>query len=434
MVADGSDTSGRARRGFTAAAALLAGIWLAAIAAAQQPSSSGYDPDSVELDHPAIAYRQAPRTDAAAELNRRLMAGTSALKFEGPSGYLRSLLELLDIAVDSQMAVYSKTSLQTPIISPSNPRTIFFNDTLAVGWMRGGMIEVAAQDPVLGVGFYMLQQTPLASPMLIPGTQCTSCHHSAAAEGVPGFLLRSVPAAADGTPMPWLGNAIMDHRTPTEERWGGWYVTGTAGSQKHLGNLVLSDRRAQELPPWSAAQTLATLGGRFDTSAYLSEHSDIVALLVFEHQARAMNLITRTGWLARLTAADRAPAQRARLTAAINELVDYMLFVGEAPIDHVRGTSGFAERFSAQGPRDSKGRSLRELDLQQRLMRYPCSYVVYSAAFDALPQSAREMVLRRMKSILSGQERAPRYAHLVPARQAVLEILRETKKNLPSWF
>jgi len=113
---------------------------------------------------------------------------------------------------------------------------------------------------------------------------------------------------------------------------------------------------------------------------------------------------------------------------------DYLLFVDEAPLDHVRGTSGFAERFSAQGPRDSKGRSLRDLDLRQRLMRYPCSYVVYSAVFDGLPESAREMVLRRMKRILAGEERAPRYAHLAASRQAVLEILRETKKNLPAWF
>lgn len=433
MVADRSGTGRRARGGFTATWALLLGIWLAAFTAAQERFNA-YDPDAVELDHPTIAYSQAPRTDVVAELNRRLRAGTVNLKFEGPAGYLRSLLEQLAVPIDSQMAVYSKTSLQTPLITPSNPRTIFFNDNVAVGWMRNGMIEVAAQDPVFGVGFYILPQTPMPTPTLIPEASCLGCHLSAAAEGVPGFLLRSVPAAADGAPMPWLGNATMDHRTPTEERWGGWYVTGTAGSQKHLGNLVLSDRRAQDLPPWSPSQTLATLGGRFDTSAYLSEHSDIVALLVFEHQARAMNLITRAGWLARLAAGDRTPAQQTRLTAAIDELVDYLLFVGEAPIDHVRGTSGFAERFSAQGPHDSKGRSLRELDLKQRLMRYPCSYVVYSAAFDGLPQSAREMVLRRMKSILSGGDGAPRYAHLKPTRQAVLEILRDTKKNLPAWF
>ena len=447
MVADGSQTSRQARRGLallkgrpkgrplpTVVLLLLLGICLAAITAAQQPSASTYDPDSVEREHPAIAYGVAPRTDAVARLNQRLLAGTAVLKFEGPAGYLRSLLEQLDVAVDSQMAVYSKTSLQTPLINPSNPRTIFFNDTVSVGWMRGGMIEVAAQDAVSGVGFYILPQTPTPTPLLIPEARCVSCHHSAAAEGVPGFILRSVPAALDGTPMPWLGNATMDHRTPTEERWGGWYVTGATGSQKHLGNLVLADRRAQEVPPFGSDQTLTTLAGRFDTSNYLSEHSDVVALLVFEHQARAMNLITRTAWLARIAAADPAAAQRARLTAAVNELADYLLFVDEAPLDHVRGTSGFAERFSAQGPRDSKGRSLRELDLRQRLMRYPCSYVVYSAVFDGLPESAREMVLRRMKRILAGEERAPRYAHLAASRQAVLEILRETKKNLPAWF
>jgi hypothetical protein len=417
---------------------LVSGLWLAAVMAAQQrPSATAYDPDSVELDHPAFAYRLATRTDVVAGLNQRLMSGTATLKFEGPAGYLRSLLEQLDVPIDSQMVVYSKTSLQSSIISPANPRTIFFNDTVSVGWMRGGMIEVAAQDPTFGVGFYILPQTPVPAPLLIPQTQasqCTSCHHSAAAEGIPGFLLRSVPAAADGRLMPWLGNATMDHRTPTEERWGGWYVTGTTGSQKHLGNLVLSDRRAQELPAWSTSQTIATLAGRFDTGAYLSEHSDVVALLVFEHQARAMNLVARVGAMARLAAADPASARAARLVAAVNELVDYLLFVGEAPIDHARGTSGFAERFSALGPRDSKGRSLRELDLQKRLMRYPCSYVMYSPAFDGLPEAARDLVLRRMKRILSGDERAPRYAHLAASRQAVLEILRETKKNLPAWF
>jgi hypothetical protein len=419
MVAEGSGTSGWSRRAFAATCVLLPSIWLAAIMAAQPPSANAYDPDSVELDHPAIGYRLAPRTDVVAELNRRLQVGTATLKFDGQAGYLRSLLEQLDVHVDSQMAVYSKTSLQSPLINPSNPRTVFFNDSVSVAWMRGGFIEVAAQDPVLGVGFYMLPQAPMPTPQLIHETRCLGCHYSAGAEGIPGFLLRSVPTAADGAPLPWLGNATMDHRTPTEERWGGWYVTGTAGSQKHLGNLVLPDRRAQALPPWSASQILATLAGRFDTSAYLSGHSDIVALLVFEHQARALNLITRVGWLARLAATEQTPARQASLTAAVNELADYLLFVGEAPLENVRGSSGFAERFSAQGPRDSKGRSLRELDLKQHLTRYRCSYVVYSAAFDALPEGAREMVYRRMKRTLTGD---------------ALEILRETKKNLPVWF
>jgi hypothetical protein len=356
MVADGSRQPGRRRIAFAAIVAVLLAGWIAATAA--QFAAGAFEPDAVELDHPAIGYRIVPRTDPVARLSERLLAGTATLAFEGPSGYLRSLLDALDIPVESQIAVFSKTSL------------------------------------------------------------------------------RSIPTASDGAPLPWLGNATMDHRTPPEERWGGWYVTGRIGAQRHLGNLTTLERRAQELPAWDPpSRTLTTLEGRFDTNGYLSVHSDIVALLVFQHQARVMNLLTRVGWLARLAAADNPPPGiDARLSPAVNELVDSMLFVGEAPLEDVSGTSGFAERFTARGPRDSKGRSLRELELKQRLMRYPCSYTVYSAAFDGLPDSAREMVYRRMKRILSGEERETRYAHIAPNGAAVIEILRETKKNVPGWF
>jgi hypothetical protein len=415
-----------------AAGTLMAG-WIATTAA--QFTTGIFEPDAVELDHPAIGYRIKPRTDPVAQLNARLLAGTATLAFDGPSGYLRALLNTLDIPVESQIAVFSKTSLQGARINPSNPRTIFFNDDVAVAWMRGGFIEIAAQDPLQGIGFYLLPQEAGMSPRLFPDGQCLGCHYSAAAEGVPGLLLRSIPTAASGAPLQWLGNATMDHRTPPAERWGGWYVTGRHGAQPHLGNLTLLDRDAQELPPWSASRTLMTLAGRFDTSAYLSEYSDIVALLVFQHQTRVMNLLTRVGWLARLAAAENpSPGAGARLPPSVNELVDYLLFVGEAPLEDVSGTSGFAERFTARGPRDSNGRSLRDLDLKRRLMRYPCSYMIYSAAFDGLPGDAREMVYRRMKRILSGAEREARYAHAASNGAAVIEILRDTKKNLPEWF
>ena len=434
MVADGSRRSDRRKIVFAATAGALFAGWMAAAAA--QFSAGAYEPDAVELDHPAIAYRIAPRTDPVARLTERLLAGTATLAFEGPSGYLRSLLNALDIPVESQIAVFSRTSLQGARVSPSNPRTIFFNDDVAVAWMRGGFIEITAHDPAQGIGFYVLPPEAGIGPRLFPDGQCLGCHYSAAAEGIPGLLLRSIPTASDGAPLPWLGNATMDHRTPPEERWGGWYVTGRIGAQRHLGNLTNLDRRAQELPAWDpASRTLTTLEGRFDTAGYLSVHSDIVALLVFQHQARVMNLLTRVGWLARLTAADNPPPGiDARLSPSVNELVDSLLFVGEAPLENVSGTTTFAERFTARGPRDNKGRSLRELELKQRLMRYPCSYMVYSAAFDGMPAAAREMVYRRMKRILSGEEREPRYAHLASTRDAIIEILRETKKDLPAWF
>jgi hypothetical protein len=183
---------------------------------------------------------------------------------------------------------------------------------------------------------------------------------------------------------------------------------------------------------------LISLAGRFDTDAYLAPYSDIVALMVFEHQMHMMNLLTRIGWQARyLLRNGRVDNLQADgLSASAEELVDYMLFVDEAPLpDKIEGTSGFAEKFSSQGPTDSRGRSLRQFDLVHRLMRYPCSYMIYSDVFDALPSEARDAIYHRMWLILSGAMKDTKYARLSPTdRQAVLEILRETRKGLPDYF
>jgi len=184
-------------------------------------------------------------------------------------------------------------------------------------------------------------------------------------------------------------------------------------------------------------QTLhsASLEGEFDTGAYLSPYSDIAALMVFNHQMHMTNLLTRMGWEVRAALHDkRKPAGLLRDGA--KELVDYLLFVEEAPLGGtVRGTSGFAEKFAARGPSDSKGRSLRQLDLEKRLLRYPCSYMIYSDAFDSLPEPARAAIYGRLWQILSGEEKDAKYARLSPSdRKAIVEILRETKKGLPEYF
>ena len=408
----------------------LAGALTAATAAAAQLAG-----DPINLDHPAIAYRRQSPADRLAELSRRVQSGDATLSYDGTSGYLRSLLRALDIPIESQVLVYSKTSLQSSLISPSNPRAIYFNDSVVVAWVRGGFIEIAAQDPSHGPSFYLLPQTPGAVPRLQRDNACLGCHYSANADGVPGLFVRSIPTTRDGRQMPWLGNAFVDHTTPLADRWGGWYVTGTHGSLQHLGNLIVTDPLAKELPPWSANRTLSDIRGRFNTDGYPTPHSDIVALLVFEHQMRVMNLLTRAGWEGRILAAQGGSAVSPSLQETITALVDYLLFVGEAPLDGVRGTSGFAEHFSAGGPRDGRGRSLHDLDLRRRLMRYPCSYMIYSAAFEALPAGVRQAIYARLKDVLSGSDRAPKYAHLAAAdRQAILEILRATKQNLPANF
>jgi hypothetical protein len=188
-----------------------------------------------------------------------------------------------------------------------------------------------------------------------------------------------------------------------------------------------------------ATLNVATLQGKFDTRNYLSPYSDVAALLVFDHQMYMMNLITRVGWEARIAAYDLAHRQANHsvpLADAARELVDYLLFADEAPLpDKIQGNSGFTEKFAAMGPRDHQGRSLRDLDLTHRLLRYPCSYMIYSAAFDALPADAKDAIYKRMWQVLSGDDQGQKYSRLTLAdRRAVVEILRDTKKDLPSYF
>jgi hypothetical protein len=390
------------------------------------------------LDHPAIGYVTRPVHNSVSALNASLQEGKLWLTFGGPSGYLRSTLKALEIPVESQIVVFSKTSLQQQIISPRNPRTVFFNDSTVVAWVRGEpFVEVASEDVQQGVIFYTLDQFPKKKPIFVRRDDCLTCHESYSSLGVPGTLVRSVFPAADGRPIRQFGDFLSDQRSPFQERWGGWYVTGKSGGLAHLGNRTYASDLETE--PVAKGEDLESLEGKFDTASYLSPYSDIVALLVFEHQMHLMNLFTRVGWEIRLAQHESkvGTSEFATLVSnASNELADYMLFVDERPLGgRVQGNSGFQQGFASQGPQDSRSRSLRQFDLEHRLMRYPCSYMIYAPAFDGLPIEVKEGVYRRIWQILSGQEKDARYRRLSLAdRRAVVEILRETKKGLPDYF
>lgn len=384
-------------------------------------------------EHPAIEYATRPPRDPVALLNRALDAGQASLAFEPPSGYLRSVLRALQVPVESQMLVLSRTGVQRLFTSPANPRALYYNDAVAVGFIRGSpLLELMAQDPEQGAVFYTLDQRPADRPAFSRQTACLTCHVASATLDVPGFMTRSLRAGTDGTPKLRLGSHHVDHRTPFDERWGGWFVTGTHGRMRHLGNVVAgADDAPRALPPGGALNAPA-LDGAVDLAGYPSRHSDVVALAVFDHQTRALNLLTRLAWEARVAAHEGRPVVAAPAIAAlIVELVDYLLFVDEAPLDGgLRGASGFAEWFSAQGPRDRHGRSLHELDLGSRLMRYPCSYTIYSPAFDALPPPVKTAVYGRLQTVLTDADGSVRYTHLSAAdRASVTEILRDTKPD-----
>jgi len=397
-----------------------------------------------DLDHPAIEYPTRPATDPIAQLNRSIQEGKIELKFDGPSGYLRSALQALHIPVESQMLVFSKSSFQAPRINPGNPRSLFFNDSVAVGWVRGGdILEIAAEDPRQGVIFYLLDNQPPAKPKVEEpqfkrSDECLQCHESYSTLGVPGMLMRSVYPGPDGTPMFAAGTFATDHRSPIEERWGGWYVTGDSGSIRHLGNAAYADPQNPRPVTARPIRNPHSVQGRFDATGFLTPYSDIVALLTFEHQVRMVNLLTRVGWEIRYALHEEQHGTVGhdytlrRLRETTGEIVDYLLFADEAPLAGVvKGSSGFAETFAAAGPFDRQGRSLRQFDLKTRLMRYPCSYMIYSPAFDALPAESNHAISRRLSEILSGEDREAKYARLSRTdRQAVLEILRDTKSDL----
>jgi len=390
-------------------------------------------------EDPAIAYSTSPLDNAVTEVNAKLRDGSVRLTFEGRSGYLRSALGALGIPVESQMLVFSQTSFQRRRISETNPRALFFNDRVALGWVRDGeIIEVAAQDARQGMVFYTLDQRQVERPEFQRVLTCLACHKAGDTLGVPGMLMFSTTAPSDeGVPPK---SVMTDHRSPLEDRWGGWYVTGRSGAVRHHGNQSTAIGASRD-------RDLSSAAGLFDPDGYQSMSSDIVALLVLSHQIHMVNLITRVGWEAR--AADpalhapfvAAPGEERRIAQMMSgiatEFVDYLLLVDEAPLaDSVRGSSAFAERFAAIGPRDAKGRSLHELDLAHRLLKYPCSYEIYSAAFDALPPPAKDPIYRRMWEVLSGAERGERYRSALPLadRQAIVEILKDTKRDLPAYF
>jgi hypothetical protein len=345
---------------------------------------------------PAIAYETAPLRDSIAQLDRSLEDGSARLAFDPVRGFLPAILRALSIPIESQVAVFSQGSLQAPLISAHNPRAIYFNDHVAVGWVRGAdVLEIASQDPSQGAVFYTVQQKERARPRFERRFECLRCHVAWETLAVPGFVVLSTgPDDAAG----YATGGAVDHRDAIHSRWGGWFVTGPQVPTPNMGVAVTA-------PPW--------LASKFDAAGFPSPHSDVVALMVLEHQARAMNYITYLGWEA------RTGASAARVDAIAADLVGYFTFADEAPLPGpVQGSSDFAARFTAAGRRDSKGRSLREFDLTRRLMRYRCSYMVDSAAFDALPPRARTAVAARLTAVL--RDRDP----------AALEILRDTKREL----
>ena len=402
------------------AIAIAAAFWIGAAAwALTQPRT--LFPGTID-QHPAIDYRGSALNDPITVLQRDLSSGRTTIDFEGRQGFLRSVLAQLNVPVESQVLLFSKTGIQHPFTNPANPRALYFNDRVVVGYIPGApVLELASHDPRQGVVFHTLQQDPGLGtvPKFTRPDRCLTCHLSANSLGVPGILVRSMFTDATGRSRPQLGSAIVDHRTPLEQRWGGWYVSGTHGAAKHMGNAMVSDAMTRgEEAVSEATLNRTTLDARVDAAAYPLPTSDIAALMVFDHQGHAINLLTRLGWETRIAVAEsRLDLASGELAELVRETADYLAFAKEVRLTApIAGVSGFAKMFAARAPHDRQGRSLAELDLQTRLFKYRCSYLLYSPAFDALPAEARTALFARLRSLVTDPE--------------TREILDETK---PGW-
>ncbi len=395
----------------------------------------------VPLDHPAIQYNQDPADDPVGRLGKKLETGQAKLDYNPKlGGYLLPLLKQLNLNTDSQVLVFSRTSIQVSHINPRTPRAIYFNDDVTLGYVpEGDLLELTSVDPKRGVFLYTMDAEKDPMPSFARRDDCLRCHQGPITLGVPGLVVSSLhpSTAKDGDVH---GHSFMtDDRTPLEDRWGGWYVTGTHGAQRHMGNnLALIDPLNPGGPSDENSQNWTSLPEVVDAAKYPVQTSDIVALLTLEHQVRMTNLIIRIGWDARIAEHDQkldAEGQKT-LDDEIEDLVSYMVFAKAVPLKApVKGTSTFTKTFPERGPRDPQGRSLRDFDLKTRVFRYPLSYMIYSAAFDNLPDVAKNRIYQRLFDVLSGKDQSETFANLSAGdRKAALEIVRETKKGLPEYF
>ena len=414
-------------------------FWLGAAILSGPTALDALGQDSFDL--PPIRYSESISKDPVALLERKIQRGELVLPQDPQFGVLPGLLKELNVPVESQVLVFSKTSLQIHKISPSNPRALYFNDSVYVGYVPGSSIlELAANDPDLGAVFYTLDFAPVTEArqgvqLVRDRGQCLSCHATSRTENVPGYLVRSIYPDASGRPRTGTSSYTTDYRSLFQTRWGGWYVTGTHGQMRHLGNAFALDRSDPQKMDLEAGANRSELPSRVQPKLHLQPHSDLVALMVLEHQIRVHNLITKANYEARQAVAMdvsmnqalgrdsgyRSESTQRRIQSAASSLADAILMRNESPLEQVvQGTSTFAETFASQGPLDSQNRSLRQFDLQTRLFRHRISYLIYTPEFQALPKE----ILVPLRAHLQETLRTDEY-------RAEREILEDT---LPGWL
>lgn len=392
--------------------------------------------------------------DPVAKFWQRVHTGEVKLSTTDEKSFLQQVLRELKVPVESQVLVFSKTSLQNALISPATPRAVYFSEDVYAGWVQGGAIELIGIDPMDGPQFYTLSYPfkKAEKPELATQENCLSCHESSRTGGVKGMLVRSVYVDDNGQPLLRHGSFLSGHESPLSERWGGWYVTGKHGEERHMGNVLAQETETDVTLDREKGANVTSLARFIATEPYLTKTSDIVALMVLEHQVVMQNKITEAGKSVREAMARQHDLQVAFkepvtdipqgsalsvINGQVDRLLKHMLFIEEYPLkdDGIEGSAAFQEAFQRDRRESKDGRSLKDFQLRTRLFKHRCSYMIYSKAFEELPAVFKEKFYERLWKVLNGQEITTDFASLSESeRLYIRDILRATKSDLPGYW
>lgn len=385
--------------------------------------------------------------DPVTLLMKRVQRGEVLIKEPNGKPLVERLLRELGLNKDTQVLVFSRTSLQRREVSYSNPRALYFNESVYLGWMPNGRIEIASFDPELGPIFYFQRELDDASsPLLARTRSCLGCHAGDATNFLPGSLGRSVYPDKSGRSLRSIDDYRRSgHHIPLHDRYGGWFVSGNHGAMRHMGNAIASREGGKITIDREQFANLEKLDRFFSTEAYPAPGSDIAALLVFDHQVTMHHRLVEAAYRARQSLFDSkldpketdvSKLSKGRSTDEFLEgrdkVVDYLLFRDETPIPKVSCDPAFRRAFSANRIADSRKRSLKDLRLDRRIFENRCSYMIYSPTFDQFPPMLKGAIYARIHEILTSPKPVEGFDYLEKEeKRRILEILDETKEDLP---
>lgn len=396
-------------------------------------SSIGQDINYSDLFSPAHEYHTRELNDPFTRLIADFESGKRELDNQSSKAFIASMLDHLDVPASSQLLIFSRTSLQTRHISGSNPRAVYFNENVYIGYIPGGKVEITSFDPDLG-GIFYIMDIPKSDklPVINRAGTCMNCHSVAETRRVPGLSIRSVIPGPNWGALARFRNKQIGHQIPFGERFGGWHVTGDPGISDHKGNLIGRKEGGK------IVTEVIEPGTEFDWSSYLAGTSDILPHLILEHQAGFMHIALEASYRARtyrhIGKGKLKPENVEVLHGLAEELVRYLLFADEAkfPAGGIRVDPRYREDFLADRKEASNGISLKDLDLETRLFKHRCSYLIYGDVFQATPDLFRQHVYQVLGEAISIENPDPDFSYLaVDEKKAIRGILRETVSDLP---